>query len=75
MVDLKDIFFDCVDCSDEYEWFEFKSNHVSPDDIGTYISALSNSAAMLGREESFVFSAWMTRHMKSKGQRSTKMNP
>ena len=55
MVDLKEIFLDCVDCSDEYEWFEFKSNHVSPDDIGTYISALSNSAAMLGREESYVF--------------------
>ena len=55
MIDLKEIFFDCVDCSDEYEWFEFKSNHVSPDDVGTYISALSNSAAMLGREESYVF--------------------
>ena len=26
-----------------------------PDDIGTYISGLSNSAAMLGREESYVF--------------------
>lgn len=55
MIDLKEIFFDCVSCSDEYEWFEFKSNHVSPDDIGTYISALSNSAAMLGREDSYVF--------------------
>lgn len=76
MTDLKQIFFDCVDCSDEYEWFEFKSNHVSPDDIGTYISALSNSAAMLGREESYVFfSAWMTRRMKLMGRRSTKMNP
>ena len=55
MTNLKEIFLDCVDCSDEYEWFEFKSNHVSPDDIGTYISALSNSAAMPGREESYVF--------------------
>lgn len=55
MIDLKEIFFDCVSCSDEYEWFKFKSNHVSPDDIGTYISALSNSAAMLGREDSYVF--------------------
>lgn len=30
MIDLQEIFYDCVDCSDEYEWFEFKSNHVSP---------------------------------------------
>lgn len=75
MIDLKEIFFDCVSCSDEYEWFEFKSNHVSPDDIGTYISALSNSAAMLGREDSYVFLAWTTRHMRSKGQRSIKTNP
>ena len=29
----------------ETEWLEFKSNHVSNQDIGEYISALSNGAA------------------------------
>lgn len=48
MVDLKEIFLNCVDCLDEYRSFEFKPNHVSFDDIGIYISALSNNAAILG---------------------------
>ena len=33
----------------ETEWLEFKSNHVSNQDIGEYISALSNGAALKGR--------------------------
>jgi len=30
----------------ETEWLEFKVNHAAPDEIGEYISALSNSAAL-----------------------------
>lgn len=48
IVDLKEIFLNCVDCLDEYGSFEFKPNHVSFDDIGIYISALSDNAAILG---------------------------
>lgn len=48
MVDLKEIFLNCVDCLDKYRSFEFKPNHVSFDDIWIYISALSNNAAILG---------------------------
>ena len=48
MVNLKEIFLNCVDCSVEYRSFEFKPNHVSFDDIGIYISALSNNAGILG---------------------------
>lgn len=75
MIDLKEIFFDCVSCSDEYEWFEFKSNHVSPDDIGTYISALSNSAAMLGREDSYVFFGVDDKTHEIKGTTFNQKNP
>lgn len=32
----------------ESEWVEFKVNNSNPDEIGEYISALSNSAALLG---------------------------
>lgn len=33
----------------ETEWQKFKSNHLSNQDIGEYISALSNGAALQGR--------------------------
>lgn len=35
--------------STENEWLEFKSNHISDQDIGKYVSALSNGAALMGR--------------------------
>lgn len=38
----------------ETEWVEFKHNNNEPDEIGEYISALSNSAALLGK-----ISAWL----------------
>lgn len=34
----------------EKEWFEFKENWLQPAQLGEYISAISNSAAMLGRD-------------------------
>jgi len=33
----------------ETEWIEFKQNYVDMEDIGTYISAISNSAALYGK--------------------------
>jgi len=43
-------------CSYEYEkeWFEFKENFDNDDELGEYISALSNSAAYCGKKESFL---------------------
>ena len=38
----------------ETEWVEFKQNNSAPDDIGEYISALSNAAALTGK-----VSAWL----------------
>lgn len=41
---------------DENEWVEFKQNNVNPEDIGEYISALANAAALVGRESAYM--AW-----------------
>lgn len=38
----------------ETEWLEFKSNNFKPDDIGEYISALSNSAAIAGKPYGYI---------------------
>jgi len=40
----------------ETEWVEFKHNNIDPDEIGERISALSNSAAMQGRD--FAYIVW-----------------
>lgn len=34
----------------EKEWFEFKENWLQPIQLGEYVSAISNSAALLGRD-------------------------
>ena len=38
----------------ETEWVEFKSNKVNPQEIGEYISALSNSAALCGKTNAYL---------------------
>jgi len=38
----------------ETEWVEFKVNKAKPDDIGEYISALSNSAALCGKTNAYM---------------------
>ncbi len=38
----------------ETEWVEFKQNNAEPEKIGEYISALSNSAALLGKVNAWV---------------------
>ena len=38
----------------EEEWFEFKENRYQPNEIGEYISALSNSAVMKGQEDGYL---------------------
>lgn len=38
----------------ETEWLEFKENYASPQDIGEYISALSNGAALWGRPYAYL---------------------
>lgn len=38
----------------ETEWVEFKANDDEPSDIGEYISALSNSAALVGKRHGYI---------------------
>lgn len=38
----------------ETEWVEFKHNNDAPEDIGEYISALANSAALHGRDAGYI---------------------
>ena len=38
----------------EREWLEFKQNNSNPDEIGEYISALANSAALVGQPRGFI---------------------
>lgn len=38
----------------ESEWFEFKKNNSDPKEIGEYISALANSAAVTGRKSAYL---------------------
>lgn len=40
----------------ETEWVEFKCNNESPDEIGSYISALSNSAALFNKTFAYMSS-------------------
>jgi ATP-dependent DNA helicase RecG len=40
--------------STEAEWVEFKHNHADPQEIGEYISALANSAALLGKTNAYI---------------------
>lgn len=38
----------------ETEWVEFKHNKDAPEEIGEYLSALSNSAALLGKPSAYI---------------------
>lgn len=38
----------------EAEWVEFKQNYADPQEIGEYISALSNSAALAGKASAYL---------------------
>src|SRR4051812_6750802 len=38
----------------ETEWIEFKVNDDSPEDIGEYVSALSNSATLHGKRSGYL---------------------
>lgn len=38
----------------ETEWVEFKHNNADPDEIGEYVSALANAAALHGKERAYL---------------------
>ena len=53
MNDILSIVKELCSYSAEREWFEFKHNWFEPEQLGQYISALSNSAAMEGRSKAY----------------------
>lgn len=51
---LKNLLKELIGLSKETEWVEFKLNKAEPQEIGEYISALSNSAAIQGKPFSYI---------------------
>ena len=51
---FKDIFENLLSLKDEYEWLDFKENWFSKDEIGEYISAISNGASLCGKENGYI---------------------
>jgi predicted HTH transcriptional regulator len=52
--DMEKLVLGLASAAHETEWLEFKRNLEKPEDIGAYISALSNSAALHGEARGFV---------------------
>jgi predicted HTH transcriptional regulator len=51
---LAALLLDLTGLPDETEWVEFKHNNDHPQEIGEYVSALSNSAALLHRSTAYL---------------------
>lgn len=49
-----DILENLLSLKDEYEWLDFKENWFSKDEIGEYISAISNGATLCGKENGYI---------------------
>jgi hypothetical protein len=45
---------DLVNLPHETEWVEFKVNNAEPEDIGQYLSAISNSAALQEKQAGYI---------------------
>ena len=51
---LSALLVELTSLSDETEWVEFKHNNANPEEIGQYLSALANSAALHDRETAYL---------------------
>ena len=51
---IEDIINDLINRNDEEEWFDFKENWFNPVEIGEYISAISNAAAVCGKAFGYI---------------------
>ena len=54
MSNLPDTITNLISLPHEYEWLDFKENWFSKEGIGEYISAISNGAALSGREFGYI---------------------
>ncbi len=51
---LRSLLQELIKLPKETEWVEFKQNNADPQAIGEYISALANSAALLGKQSAYL---------------------
>lgn len=51
---LKSLLLELTSLPDETEWVEFKRNNSNPEEIGEYLSALSNSATLHGKKTAYI---------------------
>lgn len=51
---LNSLLHELIALPNETEWVEFKQNNTNPEQIGEYISALSNSAALCGKANAYL---------------------
>ncbi len=51
---IAEIVSECISYTEEQNWLEFKDGCYEADGIGEYISSLSNTVAMLGKEEGYL---------------------
>src|SRR4051794_26218017 len=51
---LMSLIRDLAALPNETEWVEFKQNNAEPQEIGEYLSALSNSAALHGKSQAYL---------------------
>ncbi len=51
---LRSLLQELITLPKEAEWVEFKYNNANPEMIGEYISALANSAALLGKQTAYL---------------------
>ncbi|MDY3898992.1 MAG: putative DNA binding domain-containing protein [Bacilli bacterium] len=56
MLNISEIINECLTYESEREWFGIKENWFEKDQLGEYISSLSNSAAILGKP--FAYMIW-----------------
>lgn len=51
---LQSLLRELVKLPQETEWVEFKHNNADPQEVGEYISALANAAALLGKQSAYM---------------------
>ena len=54
MENLSNLLYELIKLPNETEWLEFKCNYAKPDEIGEYISALSNSATYHDKNNAYL---------------------
>lgn len=52
--DFEPLIVELSELPDETEWVEFKHNNFDPEEIGEYISALANSATLVGKSRAYI---------------------